>query len=79
MPMRSTYQNSNGTFSRVAECHVGRVGGPTSASIVHIVGVDHNLLDLSVLTKKVEAPECLLVSYVGSESYHVDQGLLYDP
>lgn len=62
--------------SRVAERDVPRVRGTAAASIIHIVGVDDDLLYFSVLPKEVERAYFRLRCNVRRQSDHIHERLL---
>jgi len=54
-------QNSDCAVSWISKCHVCRITRTTSAAGVHVVCVDDNLLDFTVLSEQVQASKRALL------------------
>ena len=69
-------QNCNGTVTRIAECHVGRVRRTSTASIIDIVCVDDDFVNLAVLTEVVKTSQRLVRGDVRCQANDIHQRLL---
>ena len=69
-------ENGDCAISWIRECHVGRIAGTTSAAGVHVVCVDDNLFDFTVLSEQVQASERALLRDIRRQSDYIHQRLL---
>lgn len=69
-------QNCICTFSRTGKSHVRGITWAASATVVDIICVDHNLFNLSVLSKEINASQSLLAGDVWGKTDNIHQCFL---